>query len=553
MRTLSTLRPILLTALMTGFLGDAAREEARAATPSAPASGKRSPSEIAARLDEMIAEELSLAPSVFAPADDETFLRRLALDLGGTVPTPDELTAFCLDPSEDKRGRAISDRLARDEYGQNWGQYWRDVMLYRRVDDRALLAGEPAVKYLAEKFNADARWDEIAREFITATGNLNQDGRTALIASQWGQAVDVASEVSRVFLGIQIQCAQCHDHKTDRWKRDQFHELAAFFPRILVRREVKDGAKAGFQVLSVDRPKGKGKKDRPGGEYFMPDLDDPSAEGTLMKPVFFATGKSMETGATDAERRQTLAKWITAPGSRWFAKAYVNRIWGELTGQGFYEPLDDMGPERPCAAPKTLDYLADEFIRHQYRVKWLTEVVTQTRYYQRARTATPSTATSTLAAADCPQRLRSDQLFTVISGALGVEEQALPRDRGAAGVRGVLNTPRSQFGRVFGYDPSTPRDEVSGSIAQALLLMNFPGIQRFVSAKPGTPLGELVDEIPDDDELVTELYLRCLARQPSPGELELGCEYLAEVSDRREAAEDLLWSLLNSSEMLHRR
>ncbi len=190
--------------------------------------------------------------------------------------------------------------------------------------------------------------------------------------------------MSRIFLGIQIQCAQCHDHPTDRWKREQFHELAAFFPRIAVRPVRVDGKRRSFEVVSFD--KGNSKKRRPRGgnlEHHMPDLEHPEETGKLMQPVFFVTGQKLDAGVPDAERRETVADWMTSRENRWFAKAFVNRMWSELVGRGFYEPVDDIGPDRQCSAPKTLNYLSNRFAANKYDVKWLLATITSTEAYGR--------------------------------------------------------------------------------------------------------------------------------------------------------------------------
>ena len=190
--------------------------------------------------------------------------------------------------------------------------------------------------------------------------------------AQFGATPDITAEVSRIFMAIQIQCAQCHDHPFDRWKRTQFHELAAFFPRIALR-PVKpaDKQKRSFDVIGVDRrTAGESEEcDDPARslEHYMPDLKNPTAKGTLMQPVFFVTGQKLPLGTPDAERRETIARWITSPQDEWFAKAFVNRIWSEMVGEGFYEPVDDIGPDRDCNAPETLDYLAKQFVAHQLR------------------------------------------------------------------------------------------------------------------------------------------------------------------------------------------
>ena len=202
-------------------------------------------------------------------------------------------------------------------------------------------------------------WDQIAQQFIEAKGNPQEDGQTALIFGQGADPNDVAAETSRIFLGIQIRCPQCHDHPTDRWKREQFHEFVAFFPRTQLRPILSEGRVRGFEIASFDaaryrRPQQAMNPGRGELEHYMPDLKNPSSQGKLMTPVFFATGRKLSTGKTDGERRTTLADWLTAHEDSWFVKAFVNRIWAELIGEGFYEPIDDLGPDRPCTARRRL-------------------------------------------------------------------------------------------------------------------------------------------------------------------------------------------------------
>ena len=174
----------------------------------------------------------SASASLAKSADDETFLRRASMDLIGQPPSPAEITKFVLDPSADKRAKLVDRLLASPQFGENWGRYWRDVIMYRRSEDRSLLASPALNEYLTEQFNKDTPWDKVATAFITATGDVRENGAAGLIAAQFGQTPEVTAEVSRIFMGIEIQCANCHNHPTDRWKRTQFHELAAFFPRI---------------------------------------------------------------------------------------------------------------------------------------------------------------------------------------------------------------------------------------------------------------------------------------------------------------------------------
>ena len=190
------------------------------------------------------------------------------------------------------------------------------MILSRKLEDRAQIVANPLVVTLTEKFNKNESWDKIATEFITATGDVRENGATAIQMAQDGRTEETTAEMSRIFLGIQIQCCQCHDHKTDRWKREQFHEFAAFFPRIAVR-PVQSPMRRSFELVSDDRPEfAGGRTPMPtiaaaSRSTYMPDLNNPAAEGTQMQPKFFLTSAKLPFGTPDAERRGTVAEWMT--------------------------------------------------------------------------------------------------------------------------------------------------------------------------------------------------------------------------------------------------
>jgi hypothetical protein len=517
------------------------------------------PAEVAAQVDQHLRTEVPYATKASpGRVGDEMFLRRVSLDLVGRIPTPEQITAFVLDPSPDKRDTAVQRLLADSRYGENWGRYWRDVIMYRKTEERAQIIAGPLEDYLVKSLNENKPWSQVATEFITALGDANENGAVGLIMAQQGQPEEVTAEVSRIFLGIQIQCAQCHDHPTDRWKREQFHELAAFFPRVASQIRLMQGQPPVTVVVANDEQRGAMFR-RPmmmrrfgTPEHYMPDLDDPQARGTLMTPVFFATGQKLPLGTKDAERRGTLAKWITAPENPWFAKALVNRLWSELCGEGFYEPVDDMGPDRHATAPQTLDYLSAQFAASGYDVKWLLRTIMATEMYQLP--SAPRRGPEELAfQANVAQRLRADQLFDNLLHVLEASEPAgLAAGRPGAGPYARLAGPRGQFSAAFGYDPSQRRDEIAGSIPQALAMMNSPVISGALRGTGRTMLARLLAEIKDDKGLVQELYLKALAREPSQSELTTCLLYVKQVGNRTEAFEDILWSLVNSTEFLHR-
>ncbi|MEE2781014.1 MAG: DUF1549 domain-containing protein [Planctomycetota bacterium] len=473
-------------------------------------------------------------------AADAAYLNRVWLDLVGSRPRETEVEAFCRNRAADKRQRVV-DRLLEDErFGLHWGGYWRDVILARRADERALrLVADGLVDAFASRLNRGDGWDEVARSFITASGDVREHGETGLFLAQKGEPENITAEISRIFLGMQIQCAQCHDHPTDEWKREQFHQLAAFFPRINVR-PVRNVKPRSFEVVSRNK-KGRGKKgkNRKRIEHYMPDLADPESPGQITKPVFFLTGHSLELGTEDQTRRQALAGWLTdAEENPWFATAYVNRIWTELTGEGFYDSVDDIGPGRDCRDPELLALLADHFVDSGYDTKWLLRTIMATAAY-RSFDSTADTAT--------PSRpLRGDVVFDNLLQLLEVDQNNKRFEKQKRGAR-------QRFQQTFFYDPSLPRDEVNPTIPQALLMMNGPQIHQLLRGdRRGTMLARLLDAESDDGTIIESLYLRSLGRVPTDTERATCRSYIAKTNNRVSAYEDILWALINTAEFRHR-
>lgn len=516
------------------------------------------PAAVALEIDRLIAEDLDLSPGELAPpVGDAIFMRRAHLDLVGVIPTPDEVRAFLADESPDKRRRLVDDLLQRSEYGVTQARYWRDVILSRRLEDRALAVSDSLVNDLGEWINDGEPWDAIAKRFITARGTARTNGATAILVAQEGRTEEIAAEMSRVFLGVQIQCAQCHDHPWDDWKREQFHELAAFFPRVGVR-IMRDERPLDLQVNIADRPdfvrfrKGANLHRRGRPEHYMRDLENPEEVGDRIEPKFFLTSLEMDAGTRDKARREALADNLTS--TDWFAIALVNRTWSELVGEGFYEPVDDLGPDREPVAPSAVAHLAESFAESGYDLRWLHRTILATDAYAREsrprRTPEEKPFTATVV-----QPLRGDQLFDALLAAIEVDENQLRSMDAGRRARGYgLVTPRLIFTTAFGYDPSEPRSTVQATIPQALARMNTPQLNRAVKSLPMTMLGRAMrDNGRDTEAVVRELYLRTLSRQPTEEELATVMEYTDDAVWRGTAMEDLLWALLNSAEFSHRR
>ncbi len=603
---------LLLTGLVFSLLISVAAP-LEAATP---ASELKNAQRVAEAVDRLIAEELDQTKTRLAPrTSDEVFLRRVTFDLAGTVPSPREVTLFGLDLDSDKREKLIDRLIETDEFANNWTRYWRDVIYSRATDQRSRITQGAFEEWMAEQHKQNSSWDNVATALITATGDVRENGATALIFAHGGQASEIAAETSRIFLGIQLQCANCHDHPTDKWKREQFHQLAAFFPRVRVRR-IRDQQKRSFEVVSVnvnrqrrggdfrrnpqrlvqrfDRnddkkitkdevmgtrfarvferllqqgdtnqdkalsiaeikklPRPKNRR-RGSTEYFMPNLNNPASRGTKIDPVFFVDGSEVQPGRSDLERRQALAESITSPENLWFARAYVNRIWAEMLGRGFYMPVDDIGPHRVAVFPKVLEFLCQGFVVNNYDMKWLYRTIANTQTYQRKILAQEASHDTPPFASAIPTRLRADQLYSAIVKVLGVGDFGRAPGRGR-GPYGRNRSARGQFSTLFGFDPSTPQEDITGTVPQALFLMNSPTVNNLIRGNGQTRLGRILKNFKDDQDAVNELYLLVLAREPSTWEIKICRKHLNGVKDRKEAFEDLMWGLLNSSEFLSKR
>ncbi len=581
---------------------------------------KPSPLATAKQVDALIEGELAKAHVTPAPlVNDDTFLRRASLDLAGTIPTPNQVTDFVLDPDPNKRGKLVDRLLKSDEYADIWASYWREVIFSRATEARARIMQDLFETWMKGQLTQNVGWDKIATELLTATGSTKEDGDIALIYCHTGDPEELAAEASRIFLGIQIQCANCHNHPYEKWTREDFHQFAAFFPRIQVRPEPdnqgtflvksvdnlagrqamranfdpaqafvrmdqnrdgkvtkdevtrvqflaqrfdqilalgdtnKDGAMSKEEFEKLPRPDNN-QPGRGSAEHYMPDLDNPTAEGKLMQPVFFVNHAKIKTGTDDLDRRETLAKYITARNNPAFARAFVNRIWAEMIGEGFTDVIDDMGPGHDAKAEKVIDLLADNFASSGYDIQWLYRTIANTRVYQR-QLRTSTTGDGVFAAAS-PTRLRSDQIYNSLTSILGeslVPQQARGGMGGGAAQRFANQGGRKGFGNLFGFDPSTPQADIIGTVPQALFLMNQGGVNSAMRASGRTRLATLLSQNPDDHDALSELYLLVLSREPSKSEVEVNLAYLTSVGNRNEAFEDMLWSLLNSSEFITKR
>ncbi len=559
----------------------------------------------AAVVDDLIF--LTTSSNDVGPVDDATFLRRVSLDLIGRPPSPGGITAFGLNPSASKRHDAVQSLLGTESYADNWSRYWRDAIFRPATNVRANLVRPAFEEWMADNLSENRSWDAVVTDLLTATGTVNDNGATALIFAQEGQPEEIAAEASRLFMGVQIQCANCHNHPWDRWKREQFHELVAFFPRISLRRDPQSDKMFDYVITSADRDRsrrpgiskflltrldrnrdqiiseteakgsplervfsgqarsyidknGDGQisveeiqtaqppdNNRPGQgstEHYMADLSDPGSKGTVINPSFFVGEGTIRQGASDAVRRSAAADFFTSEKTPWFAQAIVNRMWAELTGSAFYTPIDDIGPDRQPQQPEALAALCDGFIASGHDLKWLLTTITSTRFYQR-----PINTEAEDFLRLGPTRLRADQLYDALCQTLNVSKLPLQFSGRRSPYARAEDQGRLQFASTFGFDPSTPREDLTGNIPEALFMMNSPQLNQLARAgSPNSTITRILRTVRSNEDAISELYLTTVSREPTAKEIDICMQHLSAAANRAEGLEDILWSLLNSTE-----
>lgn len=489
------------------------------------------------RLIEELWSQKGVTPS--APADDGEFLRRVTLDLAGRVPTLAETHAFLSDPSPDHRARLVDRLLASPELAEHFADLYSDLLW--RTDGSKRLEKQDPRAWLVTAFNENRPYDRLATDLITATGDLRDNRATAFIAARergGGGPEALAGASARLFLGLQIQCAQCHDHPYDkRWKQRDFYGLVAYFARTKVKRSPKmDGEGASFTVL--DQRRGEAKMHPPHSE-----------EEILVAPRFLGAAPTERAGES---RRPTLAHAVVT--SDLFAKAMVGRTWTQLFGSGIVEPWDDLGAENDPEHPALLVALADDFRESGYDIKALLRRVVLSTAYARSSAPPPGLADDGGAAVRAFARARvrpltPEQLFHTLLTATGADRMARHRQADDRVDKMLANGLREYR---FAFDDDEMADtDFDGSMPQALLLLNGEITNNGTRAGDDGVLGAILAETREPAARLDQMFLAIYARRPSADERSLMLASLAAAGrDPRKAYEDMYFALLTSTEAM---
>jgi hypothetical protein len=493
-------------------------------------------SEIALRLAN---EKLPASPKT----DDSEFLRRVCLDIVGVIPTAAQVQAFLDSPEANKREKLIDDLLADPRFGKQQSEIWMHHLLSPDLENR-LLPTENLRKWLEAAFNADKPWSKIVEELVTASGTMADNPATMFFIANNG-ADKVTGQVSKLFLGVQLQCAQCHNHPFTDWKQEEYWGMAAFFLKVKQDGTPKMVAKNGGTITVNEGPPlnpfGKGAKKKAAKAAELP-------EGAKIVPARFLTGEQPKVGNGPA--RPVLARWLTSPDNPFFARAIVNRMWAHFFGRGFVNPIDDMHDDNPATHPELVLAMAEQLKRHNFKLKYLVKAIALSEAYQ--RTSKPlkgNEADTELFSRMYIKTLSAEQLIdsivAVVAGP-GNADFLAKKDKGPPPAdkkgKGAKGGPRDQLIRFFNVEDGADPLEYQDGIPQALRLMNGP-----LFNNGGKALQEAMQS-KTSAEAIDRLFLVVLSRHPTVEEDRRLTSYVAQQKDRRTAYSDIVWTLLNCSE-----
>ena len=480
-------------------------------------------------------------------ASDAEFLRRAYLDTIGTLPTAEEARVFLAERAADKRDRLIDALLSRPEFVDYWTYRWSDLLLLsgERLRPKAI---ETYYAWIRERVARNQPWDEFVKELVTATGSTHENGAANFFALHQDPE-GMAETVAQAFMGLSINCAKCHNHPLEKWTNDQYYSFANMFSRVRAKGwggDFRNGD--GLRVVYTDTQ----------GELIQPSRGVPQPPAPLdAQPLAFEA---------TADRRLAVADWLASPDNVYFTRAIVNRIWANFFGFGLVEAVDDLRLTNPASNEELLNAAARHLIANKYDLKELMRTILQSEAYQRSSQPLPENkADDRFYSRYYPKRLKAEVLLDAISQvtAIPTDFQAGTPDSRKPGaklpkIKRALHLPdafvESYFLNAFGKPDRLITCECERSnepsMTQVLHLYNGDTVNQKL-AKPGSAAEKAVAET-DYAQIVETLYLAALSRLPSDKEKGPLVEALTATPDgeRRQAIEDLYWSVLTSREFL---
>jgi hypothetical protein len=498
-------------------------------------------------------------------ATDGEWCRRVYLDVIGRIPSVNELEAFVKDKSPDKKAKLVDRLLGEDyieDYARNWTTLWTNTLIGRTggTGDDMMTSRPGMQQYLRRALQRNKPYDQIVRELITATGTTAPgtskfNGATNFLASKYEeQAALATAKTSQIFLGLQVQCTQCHNHPFNDWKQNQFWEMNAFFRQSRPLRAFDGGDVSGVELVDESWA-GEGGNAAEAELYY-------ELRNGLVKVAYpvFVDGTALtdlhgeDIGNSgyleDVNRRQELAKLVLK--SEYMPKAIVNRYWSHFLGYGFTKPIDDMGPHNPPTHPELLAELGTQFREHSFDLKQLIRWITLSEAYSLSSQMSSNNQRDDPQLGERPmfshfylRQMTAEQLYESLLTATRAEQTQGGKAEEAK------QKWLEQFNIAFGTDEGDDMTTFAGTIPQALMMMNGDLVKNALNIKQGSFLATVGHSNLSAANKIKYLYKAALSREPGSRELGVANQLLARRKGNiAEAMQDIFWVLLNTNEFI---
>ncbi len=480
-------------------------------------------------------EGLGVLPS--GQCSDSEFIRRSALDCIGRLPTADESRTFLSDTSPDKRSKWITQILADTNYADHWAVKWGDLIRPNpsRVGVKPVFLLD---LWLRDRFRKNVPFNAMVRELLTAQGNSHEYGPIAVTRDK-RDPVDASGFVSQIFLGVRMECAKCHHHPSEKWTQEDYYQLAAFFGKMRQRGQGISAPISGEAEMWWYDSGGKG-------------VAHPITEA-LMTPKVPDGPEVPYVNGTDP--RVQLVDWMVDSKNPFFARAIVNRIWGEFMGKGIVDPVDDFRASNPPSNPELLTWLAGDFVSHGFDLKHLMRTILETAAYQRTSLPVESNLTDQRNYShSLRRRLPAEVLLDAVGDLTGARDTLGGLPLGSRAVQTWNHKLASEFMDAFGRpNPSLEcpcERERKPTVVQSLHLMNSTGLQAKLTSPKGR-VGAWAASAQTPAEVIQEIYWSAYSRAPDPEEMQAAAAHFTrEGVTRAEAVQDIVWAVVNTAEFV---
>ena len=482
-------------------------------------------------VDEFVAaklKKLRIHPSGLC--SDEEFLRRVSIDLVGVLPTREEYAGFMADADPKKREKKIDELLGRKEFTEMWVSKWAEWLMIRTTQQVSTKSVVLYYQWLVEQISNNVPLDKMVQDLLSANGGTFKVAQTNYYQIEQDR-LKIAENTAQIFMGMRIQCAQCHNHPFDRWTQDDYYNFAAFFAQ--VGRKTSEDSRE--QIIF----------NAGGGEVPHP------VTGANSVPHYLGGGKADLTGGLD--RRAALGKWLASPANPYFASNFTNRIWQHFMGAGIVEPVDDVRISNPASNPELLAELSRRFTESNYNFKALVRDICLSKAYQRSTQRNESNSTDELNFAhQTVRRIKAESMLDIIGQVTSTKEKFAGLPLGSRAVQ-IANGQTSTyflttFGRATRETACSCEVKMEPTLSQALHLMNGDVVNNKI--QQGGLLKALLDQKLTPPQVVEQLYITCLTRKPTEQELAALNPLFAEGNDVNRSLEDVFWALMNSREFL---